>query len=796
MANKQQSPTPQKQKDFFISYRGSDRTWAEWIAWQLEAAGYSTIIQAWDFRPGSSFPVLINDALLKAERVLCVLSSEYFTSPYTQAEWTSAWRVDPTGERGILLPVLVRSSEIKGLLGNVISIDLSEMESTSEEARERLLAGVKRERDKPHRAPLYPGNGPHFPGAYPAMWMVPFRRNRLFTGREQVLNQLRTLAKKGTTVALTQAISGLGGIGKTQTAVEYAYRYRDQYQAVLWLQATSEQTIVSSYQQLATMLQVPEQQAQETEQVIAGVKQWFRTHGHWLLIVDNADELKMGASYLPTGNGQIVLTTRAQAVGQLAQAVQLEEMGSDEGTLLLLRRARVLENDTPIEQASEMNQKVARELCKELGGLPLALDQAGAYIEETQSSLVDYQTLYKTQRAEVLRERGGLVPDHPLPVATTWSLSFQQVEQQNPTAAEILCLCAFLAPNAIPESILTTGIEALGPLLQGLADNPLAFNKAVAVLGAYSLVRRDVTTHTLSLHRLVQAVLKDQMNEEDQRLWKRQVVLAVNAARPNVQDIEQWDVCEQWLPHAFICATWIEQEHLTEPEAAELLNAAGYYLDDRARYHEAEPILKQVLTICEQQLGAQSPETASNLNNLALLYMNQKKYTEAEPLLIRAKEICEQMLKAQHPATTQNLNDLASKSFNNLALLYMNQKKYAEAEPLYVRALTICEGQLGADHPNTALCLHNLGALYYHQKKYTETEPLMKRALAIREEQLGADHIDTAQSLNGLAALYMKQRKYTKARPLLKRALAIDEQRLGTEHPTTQTVQGNYTALL
>ena len=182
------------------------------------------------------------------------------------------------------------------------------------------------------------------------------------------------------------------------------------------------------------------------------------------------------------------------------------------------------------------------------------------------------------------------------------------------------------------------------------------------------------------------------------------MVQAINASFPNVQDVEQWDACERWLPHAQVCADWIEHGPIMELEAASLLNQAGLYLDARARYSEAEPLFKRVLVIYEQQLGVDHLNTAQ--------------------------------------------------SHNNLAVLYQNQGKYAEAEILYQRALSIREQQLGGDHPYTAVSLNNLAALYYQQGKYAEAEPLYQRALAIREQQMEADYSETAQSLNNLAALY------------------------------------------
>src|SRR5437667_11709168 len=186
-------------------------------------------------------------------------------------------------------------------------------------------------------------------------------------------------------------------------------------------------------------------------------------------------------------------------------------MSQDTGALFLLRRASLVEENASLHMASSFDVPQARQITRELGGLPLALDQAGAYIEEVPSSLTDYLSLYLTQRSELLKERGGLVNDHPQPVSITWLMCFSKVEEKNPTAADLLRMSAFLAPDAIPEELFLTGSEYLGSRLSLLGSNALSLDKALSELGAYSLIRRNVEEKTFSVHRLVQAVLRDTM---------------------------------------------------------------------------------------------------------------------------------------------------------------------------------------------------------------------------------------------------------------------------------------------
>jgi hypothetical protein len=232
----------------------------------------------------------------------------------------------------------------------------------------------------------------------------------------------------------------------------------------------------------------------------------------------------------------------------------------------------------------------ARTICEQLGGLPLALDQAGAYIEETGCGLCEYQQRYQTRRARLLQRRGGQVPDHPDPVASTWSLAFEKVEQANPAAADLLRLCAFLAPDTIPEEIITEGAADLGPVLGPVVSDPVDLDEAIATLAAYSLVHRNAAEKTLSMHRLVQAVLKDQMDEQNRHLWAERTVRAVNAALPAVEH-RSWLQWEQILAHCLACTQLIEQQGFHFVEVTHLCQQTGWYLAERARYQEAEPLL-------------------------------------------------------------------------------------------------------------------------------------------------------------------------------------------------------------
>jgi tetratricopeptide (TPR) repeat protein len=608
---------------------------------------------------------------------------------------------------------------------------------------------------------------------FETLWQLRHRRNAFFTGREQVLTDLRqALDTQG-----TAALSGLGGVGKTQTAVEYAWRYRERYRAVFWADAESRETLLAGYVSMAALLNLPSAQAKDQELAVADVKRWQEANPDWLLILDNADDLPLVQPFLPNaGKGHVLLTTRAPAASALAERIPVRDMAPEEGALLLLRRAGVIAKDAPLAAADQADRRFALQLSKELGGLPLALDQAGAFIQEMRLSVGEYAGLYASEKADLLSERGSL-GEHPS-VTVTFSLAFEKVAANSPAAADLIRLCAFLAPDAIPEEIVTEGGAA--------ANSKLNFARMIGEACRLSLLDRDAANQTLDIHRLVQIVIKAGMSEADQRNWAERAVRATAKAFPDVE-YENWALCRKLIAHAQTCASLIEEWDFDFVEAASLLNRAAVYLTERALFTEVGPLYQRSLAIREKALGPEHPAVATSLNNLAELYRNQGRYAEAEPLYQRSLAILEKALGPDH------LN--VATSLNNLALLYNNQWRYAEAEPLYQRSLAIREEALGSEHPDVAASLNNLAELYRIQGKYAEAEALYQRALAIWEKALGPEHPTVATSLNNLAVLYRNQGKYAEAEPLYQRSLAIREKALGPEHPDVGQVLSNLAVL-
>src|SRR6266700_3790505 len=572
--------------EVFISYSHQDHTLREELDTHLANLKRQNIITSWfdgNIKPGEELQPHIIEHLNTAQITLLLVSANFIASDFCYSTEMKQAIARHDANKARVIPILLRPTDWKGAPFAKLKMLPTDAKAitlwpTHDEGFVNVIQGM---RDAIDDLTIK-----YIPENQERLWNIPSARNPLFTGRENVLKRLYDALKTSKTAAL----SGLGGIGKTQTAVEYAYRYRDEYNPILWVKAESLESITSDFVTIAHLLNLPEKKEQEQHLIIEAVKRWFKDHTGWLLIFDNADDLEMVRDFLPTdGQGYILLTTRAQATRRIAQRIEIEEMNVDEGALFLLRRATIIDSDAPLDAASTADHTTAREISQAMDGLPLALDQAGAYIEETDCGLQGYLQLYRIQGAQLLRERGELVTDHPDPVATTWSLSFKNVEQANAAAAELLRFCAFLAPDAIPEELLTESAAELGPSLEQVAADSSRFNAAIKELLKYSLVQRDPESNELSIHRLVQEVLKDQMEKETQRLWAERAVRAVSRVYPN-PEYSNWDLCRRYLLHAQVCSALIEQWKLLFTEAARLLNYIGTYLWYRSEYEQVESL--------------------------------------------------------------------------------------------------------------------------------------------------------------------------------------------------------------
>jgi tetratricopeptide (TPR) repeat protein len=535
-------------------------------------------------------------------------------------------------------------------------------------------------------------------------------RNPLFSDRERELEQLREQLERDRRVNL----SGLGGVGKSSLTIEHIHRQRAAYpDGVFWLRGEPPATLTSDFAALAWRMDLRERDEPDQERVIAAVTERLRSKQGWLLAVDNLDD-----SVIPTLDellargleGQVLVTSRTPV---WPTRLPVNPMPEDVAAAYLL------------ERTGQTDALSAAEVAAALGGLPLALEQAAAYMIASGRHLASYAELVRTRLAELMRE--GKPSDYPYTVASTWNLSFKQIERGQPAAAALLRLCAFLAPDDIPISLLEAGADELPAELQGALVDQIRFDQAIGALRSYSLMARQ--GESVGVHRLVQWVIRESLEATEQQRWLGATIKLLAAGFPiQVEDPEQWPMCARLLPHAQIVADLVGDQAIEPGPLSWLLDRVATYLQARAEFGLAKPLFERALAINERVLGPDHPDLATSLNNLALLLRAQGELAAARPLCERALAIRERVLGPDHPDTASSLN--------NLAGLLQDQGELAAARPLYERALAIRERVLGPDHPSTATSLTNLGTLLQAQGELEVAKPMLDRALAIREQAL------------------------------------------------------------
>ncbi len=410
--------------------------------------------------------------------------------------------------------------------------------------------------------------------------------NRFFAGRKAYLEKLRELLEKHHVVAL----SGLGGIGKTQIALKYVHQHHpDMYPTTLWVNAADTATLRAGFASLAETLKLPEKDEVELEPRIKAVREWLEAYTNWLLIMDNADELPNVEEFLLSRpRGHIILTTRWQHAVSFAELFPIEVMGAEEGRDFLLGRT----NRSP--EWAELD--AVDQLVEELGGHALALEQAGAYIQQTGTSFTDYLKLYEKNRLSLLSRYGALKDrhnKHRLTVAATFKGSLARAQELSPLAEDTLRFCAFLQPDAIPQELFEHD--------EGFTADTMALKEGIAALQQYSLIKPSdmevlfsVPHPSFSMHRLVQAVLVDTMSTDLQKQWRARVVRALSAAFPE-RVLSDLAGCVRLMPHVLVCTPWIGDGLTSTFEASCLLNEAADYLLERGQYQDAEPRIISII---------------------------------------------------------------------------------------------------------------------------------------------------------------------------------------------------------
>ena len=613
--------------------------------------------------------------------------------------------------------------------------------------------------------------------------MLPFGRNKDFVGRQSQLNRLIKILYTEDTQEDCQrvALVGLGGVGKTQIALECAFRLQKVLPvlSVFWVRASDTTSFDNAFREIGQQLKIP-----GLENDKADVKRLVKTRlsqestGKWLMIIDNADDFEIfyhndnkdsgsGAlsEYLPFSPlGAILFTTRdREAATRYAgsNVIDIDEMDDEESRNLL---ERSLQNKQLIEDKDSTIK-----LLKLLVNLPLAIMQVAAYLNAKSSTIAEYLRIYEESSDNVIKLLGKdfedirRYPGMKNPVATTWLISFEQIQIRDPLAADYMAFISCIKEQAIPSDLLPPASE---------------FDKteALGTLKAFGFIKERLSGILYDMHRLVHTAMQNWLKlKDDLRNWNQKALQRMDGIFPWPRH-ENRTVWMKYLPHAETIITSIDHLGGVELPSTLLYNLAECY-HITGNYSKAELLGRQALQLREKVLGKEHPDTLASITNLALSLGQQGKFVEAEALGRQTLQLKEKVLGKEHPDTLA--------SINNLALSFRLQGKFAEAEALDRQTLQLKEKVLGKEHPDTLTSMMGLASSLRSQGKFVEAEALDRQTLQLKEKVLGKEHPDTLASINNLALSLYQQGKFVEAEALHRQALQLKEKVLGKEHPDT-----------
>jgi tetratricopeptide (TPR) repeat protein len=690
----------------------------------------------------------------------------------------------------------------------------------------------------------------------PAM-LLPYLRNPDFVGRIHIMQQLSTLLNSGRRCA---GLYGLGGIGKSQVAIEYAHSTRDKTgQAVFWIYAANRARFEQSFLDIAKIAEIQIENGKPRE-IMMLVKNWLESRSEsWLLVIDNADDGELFSSqtasdslsiFIPNCSvGSVLFTSRDKKICidlvGARSSIKVDEMSPSECKELL---QNLLSDE--IYQAADVVP-----LIQTLHQIPLALTQAAAYMERNMKSASEYLKLLLAEKelseVELLSQEfktEGRDRDSFNAITKTWSISFEQIGQQQPLSAQLLCFMAYIDKQAIPEDLLYNASQP-GP-------SQIEFDSALGTLLAFSIITKGTSTGYYNIHRLVQVCTRYWLTKSGkvEETLSQTVKIMVNGF-PSV-DLSEWPLCVQYMPHAQAVLGYAQSLAVGIGEESLLLNKVGFYLLGQGQLGKAELYMTRELELSQASLGLEHLYTAGNLAelldrqwpkiiskvpaeditniiitmiNLAMTIWELGRRKESEKLTFQVMELSKKILGADNIYTLRSTNNLATiyqrpgrleeaeklvvqlvgmktkilgaENFSTLgsrgllASIYSSQGRYAEAEQIEIQLVELQKRLLGPEHPGTLITMSSLAITYQNSGRLKEAEKLGLQVSDIQTRVLGAEHSSTLTSLNNLALIYNEQGRSVEARELMVQIMETEKRIRGIQHPATLTSMHNLAAV-
>jgi cellulose biosynthesis protein BcsQ len=722
---------PVSSTQVYLSYAPEDRMWADWIEAVLTRAGFrvlprSTVMTAdlgtSDIRGG----IQAERDLQTTSRAIAVLSSAYLHSPDARAAWKSLSAVDAAGSYHQLIPVRVSDVRITEPFSEHPAVDLASMKAV--QASAKLLRAL----DRP---PLPPGSSsgqveePRFPGTIPPIWSVP-ARNADFTGRGATLELLRDkLAGGGVAVVVAQALYGLGGVGKTQLALEYAHRFMADYDLVWWVPSERAEETSNALAELARKmgLRVGDNVAEAAEAALEELRR--DTTPHWLLIFDNADDPKQLEPYLPTGAGHVLITSRNQAWTHSAEPLEVDVFTMDESVAHLLRHL------------PELKRAEAERVADALGHLPLAVEQASAWLEQTGMPAHAYVEQLASESTRILALNQP--SDYPMPVVATWNLSFERLRSRSPAAVRMLQLCAFFSPGPISMELIHSEEmkESLLPSDKTLTDKMMV-GRVVRDISRFALFKVDQGSNSLQIHRLVQAVIRSQLTDEEQIEVRHEVHKILVGARPRQGDTDDpanWSTYNIIWPHLGPSRA----EECDDQRVRQLLVDWVRYQAMHGEFESCLSLALRLQTLWAHQLGPDDEQTLHLQFQIANVLRAQGRFAEARDLDMYVLARQRVVLGPEHPYVLMTTGSLAA----DLRAV----GEFREALDKDQATYESFKEQFGEDYPRTLMAAHNLAESRRLVGDYALARALDEETLDRDRHVFGPEHPFTQSTAASLA---------------------------------------------
>ncbi|MFF4901582.1 FxSxx-COOH system tetratricopeptide repeat protein [Streptomyces sp. NPDC001068] len=730
-----------------IAYAAENRMWADWVESLLRRAGCAVTLH--DLATG---PLASPDP---GTHVLVLWSRALYDSRHTEVLPAPA-----VGDGLPATPIPVRVDEVQPPKSYQHQSDLIDLHALDEAGCEVALLGAL---ELPAQLPKGGLAAPRFPGHVPDHWNVP-QRNNTFTGRGYILEKVREQLRSGMTAVLPQhqALFGMGGVGKTQIALEYVHRFGADYDLVWWVPSENVDNVVASLAELGSRIGAPggEDMALASKETVRMLSRGNPTK-RWILVFDNADDPEDLAGYMPTaGGGHILVTSRNQSWSDKAQTLPVDVFQRQESVEHLSRRAPGL------------SRAEADQVAEAVGDLPLAVEQAGAWLAETAMPTAEYLRRLTEETAAVM----GLnqPSDYPETVAATWNISIERLKERSPASVRLLQLCAFLAAEPISSELLYDSDEMLTALR---LTESLLIGQLVREIGQLALAKVDQISRSIQVHRLVQAVIRSQMSEEERREARHTVHEILRGARPKgdepTDNRENWPQFDIIWPHL----TASDVRNCTEAEPRRLLIDRVRYLWKRGEFPRAQRLAEELLAHWKEPLGEDDEQYLYLRCQLANVLRSQGLYVEAREMDDDVLARQRRLLGNRHPHTFITTSGLSS----DLAAL----GEYTKAVELAKEAHDGFSDLFYEAHPRTLNAANNLALALRMVGRYRDARQIDDVTLTRRTQVHGADHIYTLSSAENLGRDLREVGEYSASVTVLSRAYDQHKRVLGKDFPGT-----------